>query len=487
MATQAWKHQKEAVAFVEALRGRGMVAMEMGTGKTLVALLLLQRWGVRRALILCPKSVVAVWPADFRKHFPELTQTWRVLALDDGTCRQRAEKIASADALATRFGWPLLVVLNYEAATEGPISSKLQTMPWDALVCDECHRLKDPTGKRSKFIARLAQAIPRRLGLTGTPCPHSPLDLWAQFRMIDPRVFGNSYHQFRNRYARMGGYQDKQVVGFVRMDELTQKFHEHAFRVRTEDVLELPPAVDERRYCMLGARARRAYDDFADELVCQIDKGVVTASNALVKLLRLSQFTSGFYADELTGQEAVLGGEKRELLREIIEEVQADAALARAQLNHIGGGAITTREPLVVFGRFHRDLDTAHEVCAELGLTTSELSGRRNELLDWQQGQTDVIVAQLQAGGLGVDLTRARVQVYYSLNYSLGDFMQTRARIHRPGQTRPVLYVHMLAANTIDEVVYAALEKREEVIKAVVDALRGSRGAKMRAQARAQF
>ncbi len=73
--------------------------------------------------------------------------------------------------------------------------------------------------------------------------------------------------------------------------------------------------------------------------------------------------------------------------------------------------------------------------------------------------------------------------VYYSLNYSLGDYMQTRARIRRPGQTRPVTYVHLLAARSIDEVVYRALEQREEVVKSVVDALKGRRPASARSAA----
>ena len=483
MAEPLWQHQQAAIDFIEQLNGRGMVAMEMGTGKSRVAIELLVRRNVKRALVLAPKSVVAVWPKEFAKHRPDLQNEWRILALDNGTCAKRADAVRQAASLAERFDWPLVVVLNYEACTEGALATLLKTMTWDAIICDECHRLKDPTGKRSKFLARLADGIPMRVGLTGTPCPHSPLDLWAQFRLIDRSVFGPSYHSFRFRYATMGGFQDKQVVGYQRMDELTLKFHKHASRVRTEDVLELPPFVDERRYCMLSGKTRSAYTAFEKDLVAAIDTGIVTATNALVKLLRLSQFTSGFWHDEATGSQNELGGEKRELLREALAEVQEQ----RETDNLHGTMRSTDAEPVVVFGRFHWDLDTIASVCKELGLTSSELSGRRNELQAWQDGATDVLAVQLQAGGLGVDLTRARVCVYYSLNYSLGDYMQTRARVHRPGQTRSVLYLHLLAANTVDEVVYTALERREEVVKSVVDALRGSRGANARSKARAQF
>jgi SNF2 family DNA or RNA helicase len=74
----------------------------------------------------------------------------------------------------------------------------------------------------------------------------------------------------------------------------------------------------------------------------------------------------------------------------------------------------------------------------------------------------------MQAGGVGVDLTRARVCAYYSLGFSLGEYLQSRKRTHRPGQTRSVLYVHLVAEGTIDEQVYRALEARQDVIAAVL-------------------
>jgi len=131
--------------------------------------------------------------------------------------------------------------------------------------------------------------------------------------------------------------------------------------------------------------------------------------------------------------------------------------------------------PLVVFCRFHEDLNTVHRVSAELGIPSCELSGRVNDLANFQEpGGPPILAAQLKAGGLGVDLTRARVQCYYSLDYSLGDYMQTRARILRPGQAFPVTYVHLVGRDTIDETIMAALTRREEVVRYVIDTMRGA-------------
>ena len=78
-----------------------------------------------------------------------------------------------------------------------------------------------------------------------------------------------------------------------------------------------------------------------------------------------------------------------------------------------------------------------HEACAGLGIHSLELSGRRDELKRWQDGGAQVLAVQISAGGIGVDLTRARYSIYYSLSFSLGEYDQALSRVHRPGQTRP--------------------------------------------------
>ena len=125
-------------------------------------------------------------------------------------------------------------------------------------------------------------------------------------------------------------------------------------------------------------------------------------------------------------------------------------------------------EPVVVFARFRHDLDTVHAAAAGLHRNSLELSGRVNQLAAWQAGEAPVLAVQTQAGGVGIDLTRARVAIYYSLGLSLGDHLQSQARLHRPGQTRTVAYYYLLAENTIDGKVFKALEARQDVIEALL-------------------
>jgi len=460
--TPLWAHQAAAVEQLAPL-GSGMLAMDMGTGKTRSALELIRRWQCKRVLILCPKSVIRVWPAEFRKHLPG--EVWSTLPLDGGTVAGRAADILTYAAMAQCDGTPLAVVLNYDVVARPPLAAKdgargaLASVDWDCLVLDEAHRVKAVNGQASKAVAQLAARIPHRLALTGTPMPHSPLDIYAQFRAIEPRVFGYRFAAFKDRYAvtkarrLRTGREYKKIVSYQHLDELQAKLAPRTFRVSSDDVLDLPETVDENRYVLLEPKAQRVYRDLEKHLVARIGEGVVTAANALAGLIRLAQVCNGFAPDVASGEQIQVGHEKDEALGELLADLSQD-------------------EPVVAFGRFHHDLDSIELVAAGQNRTCSELSGRCNELAAWQAGETNVLAVQLKAGGLGVDLTRARVQVYFALDYSLGDYLQTRKRIHRPGQTRSVTYIHLLAAGTVDEDVMAALAKRQEVVGAVVEGLK---------------
>jgi SNF2 family DNA or RNA helicase len=96
-----------------------------------------------------------------------------------------------------------------------------------------------------------------------------------------------------------------------------------------------------------------------------------------------------------------------------------------------------------------------------------------DELKQWQAGEAPVLAVQIDSGGVGVDLTRARYSVYYSLGFSLGSYEQSLARIHRPGQTRPVEYIHLLAQDTVDEQVMVALARRADVVNSVLQQMKG--------------
>ena len=438
-ASPAWAHQIEALDFVRDKPG-AMLAMAMGTGKSRVAIDLIEDHDCERTLVLAPKSVVSyVWPEQIALHS---RRNYRVVTLDQSSTALKRD--AAMRVMSNGHGLPLVVLVNYESAWREPLGSWLRQQQWNLLVMDELHRIKSPGGVASRFCSRLADRIPQRLGLTGTPMPHSPLDIYAQYRALDKRVFGTSNHRFRSRYAVIGGYSGREVVGYQNLGELEERFRGIAYQVSAEEALELPPTNDVHHTVEMGAKGRRIYGGMERDFLADLGEGrIATAANALARLLRLQQITSGFTSTE-DGDLVAIDDSKANHLGDVLEDLPRD-------------------EPVVVFARFRADLDVIVETARRGGRGAFEVSGRAKQLEEWRAGG-GVLAVQIQAGGLGLDLSMARYCIYYSLGFSLGDYLQSRARLHRPGQRHPVSYLHIVATDSVDEKVIDSLQRKEDVI-----------------------
>jgi SNF2 family DNA or RNA helicase len=450
LKTKPWRHQIEAFQFTmeRLLRGAGatLLALEMGVGKTLVALMVLAALAAKRILICCPLRVVPVWEQQIDRH---LDLSLVVVALDDnvGSVANKKKLAEEKLKLAEVTGRPLVIIINYDSVWRNPFADWAEGQQWDLIIADESHRLKAPGGKASLALKRLRQHARGRLALTGTPMPHSPLDVYAQFRFLSQTIFGPSFAAFRQKYAVMGGFQRKQVTSFQCLDELEALMRTITYRV-SKDVLDLPPQTHVTYHCELSAEGRRIYQDLEDDFVAEVRDGRITVSNAMVKLLRLQQVAGGWVKTD-DGQHHRVDSSKEKLLADTLED--------------IGPG-----EPVVVFCRFHADLDAVHDAAKSTAFPSLELSGRHDELKRWQDGGAQVLAVQISAGGVGVDLTRARYSIYYSLSFSLGEYDQALSRVHRPGQTRPVEHIHLSVRNTVDTKIMRALEKRAEVVEAIL-------------------
>src|SRR5690606_5800266 len=104
------------------------------------------------------------------------------------------------------------------------------------------------------------------------------------------------------------------------------------------------------------------------------------------------------------------------------------------------------------------------------GKTSTEARGRG--IRDFQEGRIQVFVAQIATGGLGITLTAADTAIFYSADFSLENYDQAKARLHRIGQKRPVTYIHLVVKGSIDEEVIRRLRKKQDLARLVVDELR---------------
>ena len=392
---QPWAHQTRALEFIRDKPG-AMLAMEMGTGKTRVAIDHMEELEARRTLVLAPLSVVDhVWPREIRTHGRRPTT---IISLGDKfpNVRAKLKQAVEGLALATARKGPAVVIVNYESACREPLAEWLKNIHWDLFIMDEAHRLKSPSGQTSRFTSQLADRSARRLALTGTPMPHSPMDIYAQYRAIDKRVYGVSYRAFKTRYAEFETvgkmintrdergnpltYMPQAISGYQNLDELNQKFYTLAFRVTAAETLDLPGAIETYTHVELGRKARQLYDEMAVSFIAELETGEkITAANALARLVRFQQLTSGF-ASTPDGK--------------IIE---VDKAKANALADILDG--LPRREPVVIFVRFQNDLDTIARIAEKMKRPHYEISGRVKNLDEWNT-HGGVLAVQIQAGGL---------------------------------------------------------------------------------------
>jgi len=443
--TPPWRHQVEATRFARDM-DVALLHMHMGTGKTKVTLDACHARNHEFILIVCPKSVVGVWAHEAQKHAPGI---WDVVPLDGSVADAAAlmSHVLDGGDARSPLKPPAMFIANYERIWRKPLASVILSTRWDCLVFDESQKIKSPGSKQSRFAARIRAG--HKLALTGTPMPHSPLDLYGQYRALDPGIFGTRFTRFRDRYAVMGGYEGRQIIAWRNQDELRRKMDLVCHHVPSE-ALDLPPIQFLERECALEPRAVSIYRQLEEDFIAEVQSGVVTAANAAVKLLRLQQVAAGFVKTE-SGEIVEVSTTKRRLLAEMLEEIGP--------------------EPVVVFCRFLHDLKVVAEEADKAGRPYCEISGSRHEYQQWKRETADrpvVLGVQVQAGGLGIDLSEARYAVFYTLTFSLGDYQQAVARVHRHGQDQSVMVYRLVAAGTVDRKILRALDRHRNVIESVL-------------------
>ena len=425
-----WQHQTAAARWASEMDA-AMLAMDMGTGKSITSLLALGCGPLHPVLLV------------------------------DGSTATRAKRLKAEAMRCSGSSRGLCAIVNVDSVWRGELSKAIGGIKWDAIIIDESHRIKSPTGRASRWLWKFAQAQPqaKRLCLTGTPIPHSPLDFYGQFRFLKPELFGPSYVAYRRRYADCDQRFPSKVKQWLRQDELAAKSDPYIWRVNIDDVLDLPESIHEVLPVPLDGKAARYYRDLERDMTAEIDAGTVTVSNALTKLLRLQQATGGYARTDEAGTV-------------LIDGMPSKVSTLEDRL-----GDLPELEPVVVFCRFRTDLNEVGAMARRLGRTYAELSGEENQLAEWQAGNATIIGVQIQSGGAGIDLSRSAYCFYYSLGFSLGDYEQSLARLRRPGQTRCVRYYHLVTQGTVDEQVYGALRERRNVVDAVLTKLSPRKGA----------
>ena len=429
-------------------RGTALL-MEMGCGKTLVGVgvtgILYQHDLVHRVLVVAPLSVLSVWEEEYARfaHYPY------GLTVLSGSCENKAGILRGLQP-----GGLQIVLVNYESAWR--IKDSILAFKPDLIIADEAHKLKDSKSRQSKAMHEIADRAKFRMLLTGTVITNKELDVFSQYRFLNRDIFGTSFYAFRNRYFDMVGY-GNHIPRFRQsmLDDFLERMHSVAFRVTKDECLDLPDITEETRVIDLEPKARKMYDTLMKESFAELARGEVSAVNVLTKTLRLSQLTGGHITDD--------------------DGVSHEVSTAKlSALEDIADSVLDEGKKLVVIARFVPELDSIEALLEKKGIGYAVIRGgvnNRDEEINRFQNDPDcrVFVGQISAAGLGITLTAASTMVFYSLSYSMSDFEQAKARIHRVSQTEKCHYIYLIAKNTVDRKVLRALKNKQDLAKALVD------------------
>ena len=172
---------------------------------------------IRRVLIVAPTSVCSVWPKEF-DDFADFPHIVKVML---GTKQQRLKQLQDLHDFPREA--LRVAVINYESTWREGIFEKLAEFNADLIIADESQRIKTHDAEQSKAMHQLGDKAPFKLILSGTPVQNNALDLYSQYRFLDPMVFGKNFYQFRNKYCVMGGFNRKQIVAYKDLDALIKK------------------------------------------------------------------------------------------------------------------------------------------------------------------------------------------------------------------------------------------------------------------------
>jgi non-specific serine/threonine protein kinase len=439
------------------------LSWDMRTGKTKAVIDAIVALQLRRVLVVCPAKVVGNWGIEWAKHGSD---TYRLLLLLNRAKSRTAMSIADRSKML-RNGLsrpePLIAVINYESVWQKEFGELVAESEWDIIVADEIQRIKDSNGKCSKFFSDIRFNAARRVGMSGTPVWSTAIDLFAQMRFLDPGIFGSGITEFKAQYCHTND--QHRVLGYKNLDDLRKRFAQISFRVRREDVLDLVEIQDQTIEVELSEGARKVYESIRDSIVTETESGTITVQNALVEMLRLQQVTSGSVRFDDAESASIVDTAKEDALEAFLEELPID-------------------EPVVVFCLFKHELKMIRRICERIGRSSCELSGARNDFDDWRAPDLitpdelntryrgivpTILAAQIQSGGVGLEMTRACYNVWLSTGFSYGLIEQSRARSLGPNQKRPVTYLTIVAKNTIDSVVHKVLRRKARDAARIVE------------------
>lgn len=446
-ALQLHDYQRAAVEF---LRGRGRAALflDMGLGKTAIALSALQPQHLP-VLVTAPKRVAEnVWAEEAALWRPDLS-----IAVAKGDPKQRARALDSgAD----------IVVLGRDVLEDATARERIGR--WNTFIIDELSGFKSRTSARWRHAKKIILGGTDYVwGLTGTPAPSTLLDLWPQVFLLDggkrlsPRIT-----DYRSRYFYPGAQLPSGVVIEWNLrpgadKAIHRKLEDLAISMETEGRVTLPEVRFNDVEVPLPATVKRLYRDFKKTLVANLsDIGIPlntrTAESRAILSNKLQQITAGaLYADTDDDDKTIawLHTEKVKAVREIVDG---------------------TGTPVLIAYRYQFEKELLLKEFPNAATADTPDLQRR-----WNAGELPLLISHPASIGHGLNLQKGpgHTIIWVTPTWNLEEYQQFNKRLARQGSPNTYVMIHrLICPGTVDPLVYASLSGKDDVQQALLDHLR---------------
>ena len=422
--------------------------LDMGLGKTVSTLSAIRELKeeyleTNRVLVIAPKSVALnTWTSECAKweHLRHLR-----VSVVMGTAAQRLTALkADADIYVTNRDNVVWLVRQY--GRDG--------FPFDCVVIDEASSFKNPQSKRFKALRAVRPLVDRIVELTGTPSPNGLTDLWAQVYLLDGgKRLGRTLGAFRNAWFRPGRRNGAVVYEWLprqgAQKEITDRLSDICLAMKADDWLDLPERMDISVPVRLDDSETARYKKLERELVLSVDDEEIEANTAAALTNKLLQFTGGAMYDK-SGWWHVVSDAKLDALADLVEG---------------------TQESVLVYYQYVSERERILERLAGYGAV--DFHGESQLLEDWNRGEVRVMLAHPASVAYGLNMQYGgRIIVWYTLTWNLELYCQANARLHRQGQTRPVMIYYLMADGTMDSRVMGCIGSKNNVQTSLLDAVK---------------
>lgn len=413
-----------------------------------------EEFAIRNALVIAPKRVAEdTWSREQAKweHLKHL-KVVKVMGTKD-------KRLAALKEQADIY------IINRENV-EWLVETLGTRWRFDAVVIDELSSFKSAKSKRWKALRKVIFGSRYVYGLTGTPASNGYLDLWPEMYLLDHgERLGKTLGAYRSTYFNPGAHKGHVVFEWRlkpgARERIDARLSDICLSMSKEDWLDLPERTYNTIPVQLDSKARKLYDQFKRDKILPLvheheklavaqgmdyDTAVVGDMAAQVSGKLLQMANGAVYDDD--GEVFHIHDAKLDMLAEI-----ADTSAG---------------QPILVFYNYKHDLKRLQERFPD-----AVKMGGEDVISAWNRGEIPMLLCQPASAGHGLNLQDGgHIIVWFGLTWSLELYQQANDRLHRMGQRSAVIVHHLVAEDTIDEKVMAALTAKDATQKGLLDALK---------------